>query len=197
MAISLSGYENIESALIVKIQTGASSIYFPTTYLSDYYKPIEYDGDTYLPMGSLVSISDTINEINTSGYNLTVTLNPNVDDLVIDYLPGFLNYKIAGAEIQIRRMIFDPATGNALNIAGNPAGRFFGYINNFSIDEEYDIVGKRSSPIINLECSSYISVLQKGKSGRRTNHDDFVINLDYCMYRVSTLVNQPINFGEK
>lgn len=191
MSISLTGYNNIESGLFCN--------FVPTTqfglpraqYFSDYYKKVTVDGNDYQPLGKLLSISDTRNEVITSSSTLLVTFSAIPDSDLQD----FLSYKVKGAKIIIKRLLIDPLTGVPLDIPGNPVGRFFGSVNNYVVSEEYDWQTKQASPIVSLECASYIDVLTQTKNGRRTNDADFRGDIDLIMRRVTALTNANINFG--
>lgn len=95
------------------------------------------------------------------------------------------------------RYIFNSATQQFLNITGNPAGRFFGYITNYSLDEEYDVVARQSLNTITLTCSGLGDLLTNKKAGRKTNpksHRSFYPT-DASMDRVPNLVGANFDFG--
>jgi hypothetical protein len=94
-------------------------------------------------------------------------------------------------------MLFDAATGTQLSITGNPVGRFFGIVNNYSLQEEYDVASRTSSNTIVIVCSSTVEILSNKVAGRRTNPQDqkaFYAS-DTSMDRVPNLVGASFNFG--
>ena len=199
MTINLAPYESIETALLCRIQVDyykESAEATPTTetlLFSDYWRPITYNSETYLGLGRLLSIGPTINELKNTSNNITIGIsgipNSSIDQIV--------HSRIKGCPIKIYRYIFNSATQEFLNITGNPAGRFFGYITNYSLDEEYDVVARQSMNAITLSCNSQGDLLDNKKAGRKTNpksHKQFYPT-DLSMDRVPALVGANFDFG--
>jgi hypothetical protein len=94
-------------------------------------------------------------------------------------------------------VVFDPVTGTQLAIDGNPAGRFFGIVSNYTLDEEYDIEGRSSSNTIAIECASTAEFLNNKVTGRKTNPKSMksFYSSDVSMDRVPNLVGANFNFG--
>lgn len=199
MSINLTGYTQIESALFVRIEIenyrltvgGAAT---PTVLtFSDYYRSIEIDSEDYLPLGKLVSIGTAKSEIKTSGDTMTIALSGIPDSQIQEILAS----DIKGSFVKVWRVLFDAETGTILSIAGNPAGRFFGYVNNYSLQEEYEILELSGTNTILFECASYFSLLNSFINGRRTNPVDqkFLYPTDTSFDRVPNLVGNNYNFG--
>lgn len=199
MAINLSGYTDIETGLFVKIEVAnyrTSPIGTPVAQdllFSDYYREVAINGDTYLPLGGLVGLGNTRSEIKSSGDSLSITISgiPN------DSLKEIIYSDIKGSPVSVYRVLFNATTGEQLAITGNPVGRFFGFVNNYSLDEESDSIELAGTSNIVLECSSYITLLNTFVNGRRTNPvDQTQLYLgDTSFDRVPTLVGQNYNFG--
>lgn len=199
MTINLAGYKDIETGLFVKIvvtnyRTSENST--PVTedlLFSDYYRPVTIGSDTYLPLGGLVTLSNTKSELRASANSLDITISgiPNESIQEIAYSD------IKGSPVSIYRGLFNKDTGIALPITGNPVGRFFGFVNNYSIDEEIEILELSGTSTIVLQCNSYISLLNSFVNGRRTNPVDQkqLYPGDASFDRVPTLVGQNYNFG--
>jgi hypothetical protein len=94
-------------------------------------------------------------------------------------------------------MLFDATTGTQLAITGNPVGRFFGLVNNYSLQEDYDVTARTSSNTIVIVCSSAVEILNNKLAGRRTNPIDqkSFYPSDLSMDRVPKLVGANYQFG--
>jgi hypothetical protein len=108
-----------------------------------------------------------------------------------------VNSRIKGSPVTVYRVFFNPTTGQALNIAGNPTGRFFGIVNNFTLQEEFDYTTRTSKNTIALICASNISQLSNKIQGRRTNPFDekSYFPADLAMDRVPNIKDANYNFG--
>ncbi len=188
MSIDLSSYKTVETALICKIELPAETIRF-----SDYNTSITYDSEEYLGLGQFVGITSTKSELKSTSDGITVTIT-GIPDTAISQI---VNGDVKGSKISVWRYFFDPTTGTALSLTGNPNGRFFGIINNYSLDEEYDVVARSSSNTIALICSSQIEILSNKETGRRTNPNSqkTFYPSDLSMDRVPSLIGANFNFG--
>lgn len=192
-------YNNVETGLFVKLvienyrTEPAGSATTETLTFSDYHREVIISPDTYLPLGGLVSIGSSRSEIRSSGDSIRIGISgiPNSS------LQEILYSDIKGSTVSVYRGFFDVETGDILPITGNPAGRFFGYVNNYSIDEELEVADLSGTHTITLECASYINLLKTYVNGRRTNPVD-QSNLyagDTSFDRVPNLVGSNYNFG--
>lgn len=203
MAIDLSNYKQIGSALTVKIEVeqykSSSNENLPYSSqvltFSDSLYPLTVNGQQYVPLGNLMSVSSTTNELRSSGSSLTVA----VAGIPTSRMREILNSKFKGSAISIHRVVFDAETNAVLNITGNPAGRFFGVVDNYSIDESWDQENRTSSLTIAFECTSLQAMLENKVSGRKCNsesHRAFYPN-DPSMDRVTALAGANFDFGAK
>jgi hypothetical protein len=198
MAINLSSYKSIQSNLFVRIQvdeysTNGSSFSAQVLRFSDMNTTFEINGESYIGAGNFMGITPTSSEIRASGGEVTISLSgiPNTS------IAEIVNSKIKGAPVRIYRAFFNAATGGFLNIAGNPAGRYRGFVNNYSLNEDYDPQTRTSSNTLVLVCSSAVEVLSNKIAGRKTNPESqkqFYPN-DLSMDRVPALENATFNFG--
>jgi len=199
MSIDLTSYTSIQSNLFVRIQIDeyrtSSSAPYTTQVLrfGDSVNGATIDSESYLGLGKLIGISNSRSELRVSSQELVITISgvPNVD------LSEILYSKIKGAPVRIYRLFSNAETGTALAIAGNPAVRYRGFVNNYSIDEEYDTETRTSSNTIALQCSSTVDVLQNKYSGRKTNPQSMqkFFSTDTSFDRVPTLENATFDFG--
>jgi hypothetical protein len=187
MSLDLSSYSAIQTALFVTIEVDS----FQTLAFSNYGRTITLSGTEYTALGQLMNVTDTTSELRVSASELTVTLS----GLPTTSISEVLTYKFKGSPITVIRGIFNPATGELLNITGNPAGKFQGIVNNYSLDEDWS--GSDSTNTISLICTSKIGVLSNKIAGRRTNPIDqkLLYPTDLSMDRVPNLANSNFNFG--
>jgi len=191
MAIDLTSYRSIQSNLFVKINLA----YTDTLLLfSDNRNTIAIGDDVYVGLGELMGVTSSTSDIKNTDSQVTVSIAgiPNTS------LQEILNSRIKGSRVNIYRVFFDAATGEPLAITGNPAGRFTGFVNNYSLSEELDAVARTGTNVISLECTGLMGILGNTTKGRRTNPEDqqFWSPGDKSMDRVPGLVGAYWNFGE-
>jgi len=199
MPINLSSYASIQSHLCVRIQvdqykaSSGGSYTSQTLLFSDSRSNITIGGETYLPLGNLMGITTTTSEIRASGDQLTITISGIPDTSIAE----IVNSRFKGSSVKVYRMLFDAVTGTQLAISGNPVGRFFGIVNNYSLQEEYDVATRVSSNTIVIVCSSTVKMLSNKVSGRRTNPSDQkqFYPSDLSMDRVPKLIGANYQFG--
>lgn len=187
--IDLSPYNAIATGLFVKIVVPD----YDTLLFSDYHEVITIDGDAYLGLGQMVSIGESQSEIRASGNQLSITM-VGVQN---EHIPGILDSKLKGSTVEVRRVFFDVNTGVKLAITGNPAGRFFGIVNNYSIEEDWPMGADLVANTLLITCTSSVDILNNKISGRRTNPIDqrALYASDASMDRVPALANSNFNFG--
>jgi hypothetical protein len=187
MSLDLGTYSSIGTALFCKVVIPN----YTTLLFSGYNRPITLNGDTYTGLGNFLSITDTTSELKSSNTEVTITISGIPTQSVSD----FLTQRVKGSAVTVLRGIFDPTTGALLNIAGNPAGRFYGFINNYAFEETWS--GQDASNTISLICKSQVGLMQTKIAGRRTNPVDqkFYYPNDLSMDRVPALAGASVNFG--
>jgi len=189
MSLDLSAYSNVATGLFVTIDTDGTNI----LRFSDYNASITISGNTYQGLGQFVAITTSTSELKTSAGTITLTLS-GIPDTSISQA---LSLKLKGAEVSVLRVFFDATTGSILNISGNPAGRFYGVVNNYSLAEDYNIDTRTSTNTIVLVCSSVVELLQHKVAGRKTNPTSFKSfnPTDVSMDRVLSLNGANFDFG--
>lgn len=196
---TLNDYKAIENHLFVRVEVEyykSSPSASPTSTVltfSDLRAPFVINGETYVGLGNLVSITSSSSELRTSNGELSIVIagipNTSIYEIV--------NSRIKGCPVRIYRGLFDPVNGTLLNVDNNILARYRGFVNNYSLQEEYDIQTKTSSNSIVLICNSAIDVLQNKTTGRTTSpasQKKFYPN-DISMDRVPNLENATFNFG--
>lgn len=199
MPINLTSYTSIESGLFVRIECDkyrtSPSAGFSTQVLrfSDLIRTVTINSESYPGLGRLLSISSTSSDLRVNGQELTIVVSgiPNAS------IAEIVNSRIKGSSVEIRRGIFNASTGQLLAISGNPVGRFFGIITNYSLNEEYNIENKTSTNTIVITCASDVEVLAKKLGGRKTNPESqkLLYPSDLGMDNVPKLVGTYFNFG--
>jgi len=108
-----------------------------------------------------------------------------------------VNSRMKGCPIKIYRVVFDPVTGTQLAITGNPAGRFFGIVSNYTLEEDYSVDERRSTNTIAMICTSNMEFLDNKVTGRKTNPSSMkqFYPSDESFDRVPSLVGANFNFG--
>ena len=188
-ALNLTSYGSIESNLFIKITLTSSTLLF-----SDRLVSTVVNSDTYVGLGKLLAVSGSSSELRSSTGEVTVSISGIPDSSITD----ITNANIKGSDIKIVRALFNAVDGSLLTaVAGNPINRFVGYVNNISLQEEFDIDAKNSSNTLVLTCSSNVDVLENKISGRKTNSasQKRFFPDDLSMDRVASLENSYFDFG--
>jgi hypothetical protein len=190
--MDLSSQSSIGSAFLIRIAVPNE----PVTTFTDYWKSITYDGTPYTGLGSLMGVTATQNTIRATSQNLTITIS-GIPAANLSFATQSL---LRGSPVEIWRYVFNPQTGAALTgIGDNPAGRFFGIINNYTITYDVDPTdaSRTSTATILLDCTSSVDILANKVAGRRTTPEDMKRYFpgDLSMDRVPNLANSNFNFG--
>jgi len=192
---NLDSYTSVKVGLFVRLQidqyrTTSSGAYSSEVLrFSDYDAPVTINGETYTALGEFLSVTSSTSELRPSENPVTIGLSGiptnNINEIV--------HSKIKGAPISIYRGYFNQA---GVQI-GDFGGRFIGSVNNYSIQEEFDIDSRTSSHILMLECSSSVGLLSQKIAGRKTNPQSqkTFYPSDTAMDRVPTIKGTKFNFG--
>lgn len=199
MPIDLSSYRHVESGLFCRVavdyyRTTSTAAYTSQVLrFSNYNRSVVINSETYSPLGRLLSITESSSDIRATPNELSITLS----GVPTTSIPEIIYSRIKGSPVEIWRVFFDSDTGAQLNITGNPAGRFQGIVNNYSIEDTAEPSNLSGTVSITLACSSSLDTLSNKVSGRRTNPTDQkkFYPLDQSMDRVPNLENSNFNFG--
>ena len=188
-ALALTSYGSIQSNLFIKITLASSSLLF-----SDKLESTVINGDTYVGLGNLLAVSGSNSELRSSSGEVSVSISGIPNSSITDITSA----NIKGSDIKIVRGLFNATNGTLLTaITGNPINRFVGYVNNLSLEEDYDIDDRVSTNTLILVCSSNVDVLNNKVAGRRTNtaSEKKYFPNDLSMDRVASLENSYFDFG--
>ena len=189
MALDLSSYTSIQTNLFVRLDIPG----YQVLKFSDFNIPYTINSESYTSLGSLLSITDTSSELRATSQEVAVTISGIPDANVIDILDN----PIKGSSIKIYRVFFNPQTGEALSITGNPAQKFQGIVSNYDISDDLDMGSQTGSVTLTLACTSVVELLNNKVAGRRTNPVDMkqYYPTDVSFDHVLALTNSNFNFG--
>jgi hypothetical protein len=189
MALDLSTYDSLQTNLFVRLDIPG----YQVLTFSDYHKNLTFGGTTYSGLGQLLSLSNTSNNLRATSEELSMSIS----GIPAGNITDILNNKVKGSSLKVYRAFFNSITGELLNIAGNPAGKFQGVVNNFDISDDLEMGSDTGTITLTLTATSVVDMLTKKVSGRRTNPIDqkaFYPN-DQSMDRVPSLAKSNFNFG--
>jgi hypothetical protein len=155
--------------------------------------PITVDGTTYSNLGSLLSIGEIKRETKATSGDLTIALT-GVDGANVAVI---LDSDIKGSLVEVWRGFFDSNN----QIITTPTLQFFkryqGYVNNFSVTEDWNEQARTRIATCSISCSSFRMILQNRISGLKTNPtvwQNFYPN-DTSMNRVPVISATFFDFG--
>lgn len=171
-----------------------------TYYISNCYKEVVYDGNTYQALAGFLTVSEIQNNISNANDEVQVSLSA----IPAGYIAATIDTQIKGGEINIYRVFFDYNTQEIITNA--VYRRFTGIISNYSVQEDITTTGQTPevNHTITIIASSIMGVLENKVSGRRTNQEDYQIvwpelgnsASDPSMNRVEALFNSSFDFGK-
>lgn len=187
------GTNNIRMADFVRITTATDVYRFATTPA-----PITVSAVDALPftgLGVLVKINEVQRDIKSTANETSVTL-VGIDTAMLGLV---LNTNVKGCLIEMWHGFFDQ--DNALITTGGTGGlyKFFtGYINSFSISEQWMEEIRQFVGTITVSASSIQIILQNRTAGRYTNNNawQFFNAGDTSMNRVSFIETINYAFGK-
>lgn len=186
--LNLSSFPSIQTNLFIKIVTPTG-----TEYFSDYYKAYTINGELYNGLGVLLGVTETEDNLRAAPGSLDITLS----GIPQNFVAQILSSKLKGSPVTIYRAFFDATTGQLLSVGENPAGKFRGIVNNFSIQDDLTMGETLGTMTLIIECTSYIELLQNKIAGRKTNPIDQkkYFPSDLSMDRVPNLTKSNYDFG--
>lgn len=158
-----------------------------TYYISNCYKAITHNGNTYTALAGFLQVSEIQTNIQNSNDEIQVGLSA----IPSAYITAILGTPIKGGSINIYRAFFDYNTQAVLS--GEVYKRFSGVISNFAVQEDLDPTSGEPAVThtITIMASSTMGVLENKFSGRRTNPDDYKINYSPELFFTSAITTDP------
>ena len=184
---------NIRYADFVRLTTGSAIYRFATTATALTISAV--DTNPFSALGQLVSVGEATRDIKSTANETTVTL-VGIDTTMLSLVLGA---KIKGSQIEMWHGFFN--TNNELITTGGTGGlyQFFnGYVNSFSISEEWNEEARSFVGVVTLSASSIQLVLQNRIAGRYTNNNSwqFYNSADTSMNRVNYISTTNYLFGK-
>lgn len=156
--------------------------------------PITVGSVTYDNVGNLLSVSDIPQDIKSTSDDVSISIT-GMDPANIQFVLGA---SVKGSKVEIWRGFLDSNN----QIITTPTLQFFkrytGFVNNISINEDFDPSGRIRVASISLSCTSFRALLEKRIASLRTNQKSwqFFYPGDTSMNRVSQISNQFFDFGK-
>lgn len=172
----------------VTLTTGTSTFNFCSAAA-----PITVGAVTYDNVGNLLSVSDIPQDIKSTSDDVSISIT-GMDPANIQFVLGA---SVKGSKVEVWRGFLDSNN----QIITSPTLQFFkrytGFVNNVSIDEEFNDALRARVAIISLTCTSFRALLEKRIASLRTNQKSwqFFYPGDTSMNRVSQISNQYFDFG--
>jgi hypothetical protein len=181
--------DHIVSILLIDL-----TIESTTYYISNAYKPVTFNGNTYTQLGSFLNVDTLTEDIRTTNGDIAISLSGIPTEA--DYINLVLTTKLKGGEVIIRRG-FMSQTDLELDTA-EVYTRFKGIITNFNISEDTNIMEKINTNSATIVVANTNSILEQRISGQRTNPEDRkrIFANDQVFDRIPELVNLHFDFGK-
>jgi len=184
---------NIRIADFIRLTTPEATYRFATTASALTIPAV--DAQPFQALGQLVKVGDATKDIISTANETTVTL-VGIDQAMLGLVLG---QNIKGSQIEMWHGFFD--TNGALITTGGSGGlyQFFnGYINAFSISEQWMEEMRSFMGVITVSASSIQLILQNRNAGRYTNNNSwtFFNPTDTSMNRVAFITNINYQFGK-
>lgn len=178
---------NIKHCLLIDLEIDST-----TYYISNAYKALTYNSNSYTECGALLQVSQFSEDIKTTNGDIQVSLSGIPSN--IDYIQTILNAKIKGGICTVYRAFFDD------NYAiTNVYQRFKGVITNFTVSEDANLLESQLTNSVAVSVASINTLLENRIAGQRTNptdRDQFFAG-DGTFDRVPELHNVQFDFGKE
>lgn len=184
---------NIRYADFVRITNDTDTYRFATTPTALTVSAV--DALPFTGLGQLVNVGSAQRDIKSTANETTITL-VGIDTSMLALVLGS---QIKGASIEMWHGFFD--TNNQLITTGGTGGlyKFFtGFINSFSISEQWNEELRSYTGVITVSSSSIQLILQNRVAGRYTNNNSwqFYNSTDSSMQRVNYISTVNYLFGK-
>lgn len=185
---------NIRYADFVRVTTSAGTYRWSTAPTALTIPAV--DSEPFSGVGPLVKVGDAQRDIKSTANETQFTL-VGIDTALLGWVLG---QNVKGAQIEAWHGFFN--TNGELITTGGTGGlyQFFnGYINSFSISEQWMEEVRQFVGVINVNASSIQIILQNRTAGRYTNNNSwqFTAPNDTSMNRVAFITNINYLFGRQ
>jgi hypothetical protein len=189
----VAGTNNIRMADFVRVTTPSATYRFATTPSALTIPAV--DSFPFAGLGILVKINDVQRDIKSTANETTLTL-VGIDTSVLGWVLG---QQVKGAKIEMWHGFFD--TDGALITTGGAGGLyqyFTGYVNAFSISEQWMEEVRQFVGTVTVNAASIQIILQNRTAGRYTNDNawQFFNAGDTSMNRIAYIATINYAFGK-
>lgn len=184
---------NIRYADFVRVTTPTTTFRFATTPMEITVPAV--DSEPFNAVGTLMAVGDATRDIKSTANETTFTF-VGIDTAALGWVLG---NEIKGSQIEAWHGFFD--VNGALITTGGSGGlyQFFnGYINSFTISEQWMEEIRQFVGVINVAAASIQIILKNRQAGRYTNNSSwqFFTAGDTSMNRVAFIQNVNYYFGK-
>jgi hypothetical protein len=187
------GTSNIRFADFIRITTPSATYRFTTAPNNITVSAV--DATAFDAVGILIKVGEAQRDIKSTSNETSVTMT-GIDTAMLGWVLG---QNVKGSQIEMWHGFFD--TNGALITTGGSGGlyQFFnGFINSFSISEQWMEEVRMYVGTISVSASSIQLILQNRQAGRYTNNNSwqFYNSGDTSMNRVSFIETINYQFGK-
>ena len=189
----VSGTNNIRYADFIRVTTPTATYRFTTAPVDTTVTAV--DAQPFSAVGTLIKVGDAQRDIKSTSNETTITLT-GIDTAMLGWV---LSNNVKGAKVEMWHGFFD--TNNTLITTGGTGGlyQFFsGFINSFSINEQWMEEARAYVGTISVAAASTQLILQNRQAGRYTNNNSwqFFAPGDTSMNRVAFIETINYQFGK-
>jgi hypothetical protein len=149
---------NIKHCLLIQLQIDAT-----TYYISNSWKAITYDGNTYTELGAFLNVGEFTEDIKTTNGDLSLVLT----GIPAGNVQTVMTEPVKGGAVTIFRAFFDSSYAVS---AVYP--RYKGIITNYNITENVDLEQGDITNTVGISVASINTILENRVNGQRTNPQD-------------------------
>lgn len=174
--VKLTIFNDVNNTANVNVYTFSSS-----------YKTETIDGQSYTPLGGLLSVGAQNRDIRVTSGDTTIALS----GVSGNNIPIVLGTKIRGSEVEVLRGFYD-----ANMVLTNTYPRFTGIVTNYGISEDREELVDNFT--VTISASSYKTVLENRIAGRKTNKESwrYFNSSDASMDNVYAISGVQFDFGQ-
>lgn len=176
---------NIKQCLLIDLQIDST-----TYYISNSWKAITYNSNTYQELGAFLSVGEFQEDIKTTNGDLNMVLT----GIPAGNVQTVLTNQVKGGAVTIYRAFFDD------NYAvTNVYPRYKGIITNYNISENVDLENGDITNTVGISVASINTILENRVNGQRTNPQDRneFFPGDQTFDRVPVINNTAFDFGRE
>lgn len=191
--LSSAASNNIRYADFIRVTTPTATYRFTTAPMNMTIAAV--DASPFSAVGTLIKVGDAQRDIKSTANETTITLT-GIDTAMLGWVLG---KNVKGAKIEMWHGFFN--SDNVLITDGGTGGlyQFFnGFINSFSINEQWMEDARMYVGTISVAASSTQLILQNRQAGRYTNNNSWQFSSpgDTSMNRVAFIETINYLFGK-